>query len=40
MSLQTRAVIGWLAWGGAALGALQLSRIPGDIGEALCGPWG
>jgi hypothetical protein len=40
MSLKVRPVLGWLAWGGAAFGVLQLGQLPGDVGESLCGPWG
>ena len=40
MSIKTHPVIGWLVWGGAALGIVHLGRIPGDFGESLCGPWG
>jgi hypothetical protein len=40
MSIKTRSVIGWLAWGGAAFGIVNLGHLPGDFEEALCGPWG
>jgi hypothetical protein len=40
MSLKTRSVLGWLAWGGAAFSIVNLGRLPGDFGESLCGPWG
>ena len=40
MSIKTRFVVGWLAWGVIALGVLNLGLIPGDYGDALCGPWG
>jgi hypothetical protein len=40
MSRKMRPVLGWLAWGAAALGVLQLGQLPGDVGEGLCGPWG
>jgi hypothetical protein len=40
MSINTRSVIGWLAWTGGALGILNLGLLPLDLGEALCGPWG
>jgi hypothetical protein len=40
MSINTRSVIGWLAWTGGALGILNLGLLPVALGEALCGPWG
>jgi hypothetical protein len=40
MSIRTWVVIGWLAWGTAAFGILNLDLIPGDYGDWLCGPWG
>jgi hypothetical protein len=33
-------VLGGVAWGLAAYGALSLSRIEGEFGHSLCGPWG
>ena len=40
MSIKTRFLVGWLAWGVVALGVLNLGLIPGDFGHSLCGPWG
>ena len=33
-------VLGGVAWGLAAAGALSLASLPGDFGHSLCGPWG
>jgi hypothetical protein len=37
----TRPLVVWgLAWLAAVFGLLRLGNLPGDLGHALCGPWG
>jgi hypothetical protein len=40
MSVKARPVTGWLAWGSATFAILNSGLLPGDFGEALCGPRG
>jgi hypothetical protein len=40
MSLTPRHLLLVLAWTGLTFGVLAVSLVPGDLGEAFCGPWG
>lgn len=41
MSASTlRYCVGLGGWGAVLLGALSISRLPGDWGHGICGPWG
>ena len=35
-----RMTIGLAAWGACLAGALAIADVPGDLGHAICGPWG
>jgi hypothetical protein len=38
--LTIRFCLGMIAWASALLGSLSISRLPGDWGHGICGPWG
>jgi hypothetical protein len=40
MAVKARFVVGSLVWAGAAFGIVNLSHLPGDFEQSLCGPWG
>ena len=41
MSVTTlRYCVGLAVWGAVLLGSLSVSRLPGDWGHGICGPWG